>query len=68
MQQHAAFATQQTRGLDYRDRMERQKRKPKQVMVQYRDPETGQMTTQVIDKVVKKRLTTLKKAIIKKRD
>ena len=37
-------------------------------MVQYRDPETGQMTTQVVDKVVKKRLTTLKKAIIKKRD
>ena len=48
--------------------MERQKRKPRQIMVQYRDPETGQMTTKVVDKVVRKRVSTLKKVILKKRE
>ena len=37
-------------------------------MVQYRDPETNQLVQMIVDKAVKKRITPLKKAIIKKRE
>ena len=37
-------------------------------MVEYRDPETGQKTFTIVDKVVKKRVTPLKQAILKKRE
>lgn len=37
-------------------------------MVEYIDPETGQKTKTIVDKVVKKKVTSLKKAIIKKRE
>jgi len=44
------------------------KRKPKQIVVEYIDPETGQKTKTIVDKVIKKKVTSLKKAIIKKRE
>ena len=37
-------------------------------MVQYRDGETGELTTKIVDKVIKKRMSSLKKAIMKKRE
>lgn len=37
-------------------------------MVEYIDPETGQKTKTIVDKVIKKKVTSLKKAIIKKRE
>ena len=59
-------APQQSR-TDYRDDNEQQKRKPKQIMVEYRDAD-NQVVKVLIDKAVKKRITPLKKAIIKKRE
>jgi hypothetical protein len=45
----------------------KQKRKPKQIMVEYTDPETGELIKQLVDKVRKKKITPLKRAILKKR-
>ena len=45
----------------------KQKHKPKQIMVEYTDPETGELIKQLVDKVRKKKVTPLKRAILKKR-
>jgi len=45
----------------------KQKHKPKQIMVEYTDPETGELIKQLVDKVRKKKITPLKRAILKKR-
>lgn len=46
----------------------KQKHKPKQIMVEYTDPETGELIKQLVDKVRKKKITPLKRAILKKRN
>ena len=37
-------------------------------MVEYRDPTTGEVTKTLVDKATSKRVTPLKKAILKKRE
>lgn len=37
-------------------------------MLEYRDAETNQIVKTIVDKAIKKRVTPLKKAILKKRD
>ena len=49
-------------------KQERKKQKPRKIMVEYRDPVTGERTKTIVDKVIKKRITPLKKAIMKKRE
>ncbi len=37
-------------------------------MVEYIDPETGLKTKTIVDKVIRKKVSSLKKAILKKRE
>lgn len=46
----------------------KQRHKPRQIMVEYTDPETGETIKQLVDKVRKKKITPLKRAIMKKRE
>lgn len=46
----------------------KQKHKPKQIMLEYVDPETGELIKTLVDKVKKKKITPLKKAILRKRN
>ena len=59
--------TQQVSTVQHQDRNDYIKRKPKQIIVEYRDAETNQIVQKIVDKVSKKRITPLKKAILKKR-
>lgn len=53
---------------DEKEKGFKQRHKPRQIMVEYTDPETGETIKQLVDKVRKKKITPLKRAIMKKRE